>query len=226
MKTGLIVMLTHNDVTAKDACDVFMSSCDVDAPNWGFKNIGITNDEMDKLVKAMKAKGKRTFLEIVTYDELSCLDSVKTGIECGIDEIMGGPYFPSVHKILKRTTIAYKPFVGKVSGSPSVLEGSCAEIIGEAKRLMEEGINGFDLLAYRHKENGGTLARQFCGALNADVCVAGSISSFERIDTMFDINPWAFTVGGALFEKTFMPGGSFRENLLAVLGYMKKCQPH
>ena len=220
----LIVMLTRDDVTVKNACDVFMSSWDLDAPNWGFKNTGITGVEMKKLVKTMKTKEKRIFLEMVTYDEKSCLDSAKAGIECGVDEIMGGPYFISVQKILAENNIPYKPFAGKVSGSPSILEGSCGEIIDEAKRLMEKGIDGFDILAYRRKENGETLARQFCAAVNAKICIAGSISSFDRIDVMFDIAPWAFTIGSVLFGKTFMPGGSFRENLTAILDYINSKQ--
>ena len=44
----------------------------------------------------------------------------------------------------------YLPFVGKVSGSPSILEGSNEEIIAQAKGLMAKGIKGFDILAYRH----------------------------------------------------------------------------
>jgi len=213
-------MLTHNDVTIKDAYDVFMSSWDLDVRNWGFKNIGLDKNEMHGLANAMKAKGKTTFLEIVTCDEKSCLDGAKLGLECGIDEIMGGPYFPSVHKILDDNNIPYKPFAGKVSGSPNVLEGSCAEIIDDVKRLMENGIGGFDILAYRHRENDETLARRLCDAVDARICIAGSISGFDRIDAMFDIVPWAFTMGSALSGKRIMPRGSFRENLLAVLDYM------
>ena len=56
----------------------------------------------------------------------------------------------------------------------------------------------------------------------ARICIAGSINSFARIDTMFDIGPWTFTMGSALFEKKFLPEGSFRENLIAVADYMAK----
>jgi hypothetical protein len=113
------------------------------------------------------------------------------------------------------------PFVGKVSGSPSVLEGSYEEIISEANSLIEKGVTGFDILAYRHVEDGEKLARLFCQQVKAKVCVAGSISSYARLDIMFDIGPWGFTMGSALFDKKFVPEGDFRSNLAAVVDYMK-----
>ena len=68
--------------------------------------------------------------------------------------------------------------------------------------------------------DGEKLAREFCAAIDAKVCIAGSISSYARIDTMFDIGPWGFTMGSALFTKNFVPEGSFRDNLKAVADYM------
>ena len=68
----------------------------------------------------------------------------------------------------------------------------------------------------------GNLQDQFCAAIDARVVIAGSISSYERIDTMFAIAPWGFTMGSALFSKNFVPDGSFRENLQAVADYMAK----
>ena len=62
--------------------------------------------------------------------------------------------------------------------------------------------------------------KDFCAAVDAKICVAGSINSFARIDKMFEIGPWAFTMGSALFTKNFVPEGSFRENLASVAAYM------
>ena len=76
---------------------------------------------------------------------------------------------------------------------------------------MAKGIKGFDILAYRHVVDGEKLAREFCAAIDAEICIAGSINSYARIDTMFDIGPWTFTMGSALFEKKFVADGSFRE---------------
>ena len=217
----LIVMLTYDDVTVKNAREVFESCKDLDVKNWGFKNVGLPKPEMKALVQAMKAAGKTVYLEVVTYDEASCLEAAQTAIDCQFDALMGTLYYPSVHKLLNENKMKYSPFVGKVSGSPSILEGSNEEIIAEAKGLMAKGITMFDLLSYRHVIDGQKLAYDFCAAVDAKVCIAGSISSFERIDVMFDIGPYSFTMGTALFDKKFVKDGNFRENLIAVSDYMK-----
>ena len=223
MRPDIIIMLTHHDVTVPDAAEVFEQCKDLDQVKlWGFKNVGLPKDQMKALVAAMKAAGKTTFLEVVTYDEASCLDGAQTAIDCGFDYLMGTLYYDSVAKLLAANGMEYLPFVGKVSGSPSILEGTNEEIIQNAKDLMAKGIKGFDILAYRHVVDGEKLAYEFCEAVPAKICIAGSINSFKRIDTMFDIGPWTFTMGSALFEKKFLPEGSFRENLIAVADYMAK----
>jgi len=221
-KPLIIAMLTHNDITVKDAYDVFMSSCDLDVNCWGFKNTGIDKDDMFRLVKIMKDKGKKTFLEILEYNEVSCLNIVKTAVECQFDEITGTLNFPSVHKYLKDKNIPYKPFAGNVSGIPGVLNGTYEEILYDAKKLLENGAAGLNLLAYRHRENGEELARKLCTAIKTPVCITGSISSFKHIDTILDITPWGFTIGTAFFERKFAADGTFRENLQAVVQYMAK----
>jgi putative N-acetylmannosamine-6-phosphate epimerase len=215
-------MLTHHDVTVKNAKEVFEQCVDLPVKHWGFKNVGLPKDQMKELASEMKKAGKETFLEVVTYDEASCLDGAQTAIDCGFDYLMGTIYYDSVAKLLRENNMEYLPFVGKVSGSPSILEGTNEEIIAQAESLMKKGIKGFDILAYRHVVDGEKLARDFCGAVDAKICVAGSINSWARIDTMFDIGPWTFTMGSALFEKKFVPEGSLRDNLKAVADYMAK----
>ncbi len=221
-KPNLVVMLTHNDVTVTDAHEIFENCQHLNVQHWGFKNVGLPRDKMKCLVQSMKSAGKTTYLEVVTYDEESCQAAAEVAVECGFDVLMGTIFYDTVYAYLKKHNMAYSPFVGKVSGSPSILEGSNEEIITEAKNLMDKGIDGFDILAYRHVEDGEKLARDFCAAISAKVCIAGSIASFERIDTMYDIAPWGFTMGSALFTKNFVPNGTFVENLAAVIAYMDK----
>ena len=227
-KPEIIVMLTHNDVTVKNARDYFLSACDLDINNWGFKNTGISNDDMFSLIKTIKEKGKTAFLEIVNYDESSCLDIVKIAAEYEIDQVMGTVYYPTIHALLDKKNIPYKPFIGKVSGNPSILEGSSGEIINEAKQLLNRGISGFDLLAYRSAENAEKLARDFIKEIdskNAKTSISGGINTIKQFDLIFDISPWAFTIGTALFENKFAPAANaaladnFKENLSAVLKY-------
>ena len=79
MRPEIIIMLTHHDVTVKNAHEVFEQCKDIEEVKyWGFKNVGLPKDEMKALTAAMKAAGKTTFLEVVTYDEASCLDGAQT----------------------------------------------------------------------------------------------------------------------------------------------------
>jgi hypothetical protein len=74
-------------------------------------------------------------------------------------------------------------------------------------------------VAYRYTEgNPVELAHGVADRLGRDnVIVAGSINSTERIERMHEIAPFAYTMGGALFEGAFEPGGSFRDNLERVM---------
>jgi len=46
-----------------------------------------------------------------------------------------------VHNLLKNSPIKYLPFCGKVSGNPSILEGSIQEIIDDAKLMEQKGVD-------------------------------------------------------------------------------------
>lgn len=215
----LIVMLTHKDVTVPDALEIFKECKDLPVHHWGFKNVGLPEPKMVDVVKAMKDAGKSAYLEVVTYDENSCQEAAKLAVKCGFDCLMGTVFHDSVWEYLKDKDILYSPFVGKVGGSPSVLEGTFDEIVKEANSLIEKGVKAFDLLAYRHKEGGEKLARRFCNEVKAKNTIAGSIGNYERIDLMFDIGASAYTMGSALFDQLFAEG-SFYKNLKVVSDYM------
>ena len=53
----LIVMLTHHDVTVRDAAAVFAQCRDTRAQYWGFKEEGLPLAEMQALFADMKACG-------------------------------------------------------------------------------------------------------------------------------------------------------------------------
>lgn len=217
MKQKMIIMLTYNDKTVSNALEIFGQCKELPVECWGFKNVGLPVEKMKKLVFNMKKSKKTTFLEVVTYNEKSCLDAAKLALECQFDYFTGSVYFESVHNLLKNKPIKYFPFCGKVSGSPSILEGSIQEIIDDAKLMEEKGVDGFDLLAYRYVEDAEKLAQQFIKAIKIPVVLAGSINSLERLDKIKEYNPWGFTIGSAFFDKIFVKGGSFKEQISRVL---------
>ncbi|HAF63100.1 MAG TPA: hypothetical protein DCK95_12370 [Anaerolineaceae bacterium] len=220
MKSNLIVMLTHDDKTVPDALEVFESCRDLPVSFWGFKNVGLPRAEMQDLIKAIKNAGKTTFLEIVSYTKDECMTGAQFAVDFGFDYLMGTLFFPEVWDFLKKKEIKYFPFVGKVSGSPSILEGTTSSMVEESEFFRSQGVDGVDLLAFRHKENPERLARDFISQSKIPVILAGSIESYERINFVNQVNPWGFTMGSALFNKDFSPNGSFRENLEKVVNRM------
>lgn len=69
MKPELIVMLTHHDQTVENAEELFASLKETPVTHWGFKDVGLPHDQMNKLVRQMRAAGKVTYLEVVSLSE-------------------------------------------------------------------------------------------------------------------------------------------------------------
>lgn len=217
---NLIVMLTHNDKTVKNAYDIFVQCKNSKAQYIGFKEEPLPLEEMKRIFKLIRSCGKKAVLEVVDYSEKEGLAGAKTAAECGCDILMGTKYFDSINDFCKKNNLKYMPFVGKVTERPSILEGTVKEIIDEANELLEKGVYGFDLLGYRFTGNAAQLNKEFVSRVNAPVCIAGSVNSYERLDELKDAKPWAFTIGGAFFENKF--GDDFSKQIDTVCKYLKK----
>lgn len=214
----LIVMLTHNDQTVENAREVFEACKNSKARFWGFKEEPLPIQDMKELYSIMKECGKTTFLEVVAYDEEECLAGANMAIDCGVDVLLGTMYSDSINELCKEHGLKYMPFVGTVTGRPSVLEGTPEGMIAEAQKALEKGVYGFDLLGYRYAGDAAALNKAFVEAVDAPVCLAGSIDSYQRLDEVKDAAPWAFTIGGAFFEGKF--GESFERQIDNVCNYM------
>ena len=221
MKDKLIVMLTHHDVTVSNAKEVFESCKDLPVVNWGFKDVGLPPEQMKELCGLMKAAGKTTFLEVVTYTEEECMRGAKLAVECGFDVLCGTIFYDSVSDFIKQHDLKYCPFVGKVYGSPSVLEGTVASCLAQEEEYRGKGAYGIDLLGYRYAEGDPEVfSADFIKDSKLPVIMAGSIDSPARIEAVRKMNPWTFTMGSALFDKKFVADGSFRDNLKKVVSLL------
>ncbi|WP_346731643.1 cupin domain-containing protein [Bradyrhizobium sp. 145] len=115
--------------------------------------------------------------------------------------MLGGTHVDDVLPILAGTGIQYCPFPGRITGHPSVLEGSIEEIVESAQALaVREGVYGLDLLAYRSKEDVPALIKAVCAAVPKPVYVAGSIDTPERIAILKDAGAAGFTIGTAALD--------------------------
>lgn len=217
---NLIVMLTHNDVTVKNAYEIFEQCKNSKAKFWGFKEKPLPIEEMKKLYDYMKECGKTTVLEVVEYTEEECMKGAQIAVECGCDILMGTLFFDSINEYCKENNLKYMPFVGKVTERPSILEGDIDEMIKEANNYIDKGAYGVDLLGYRYTGDAVELNKKIAEQVKAPVCIAGSINSYKRLDELKDANPWSFTIGGAFFENKF--GEDFEEQINKVCEYMEK----
>lgn len=221
MDTGpkLIVMLTHHDYTVKNAKEIFEACKASRAQFWGMKEEPLPLAEMKSLYAHMKALGKTTVLEVVAYTEEEGLAGAETAAACGCDILMGTTYSPRIHAFCQAHQIKYMPFVGEVVGRPSVLKGSIDGMIREAKACLEQGVFGFDLLAYRYEGDPSELIRRFVREVPAPVCIAGSVDREARLEELRTVQPWGFTIGGAFFDGKF--GGSIPQQIDKVVSYME-----
>lgn len=216
----LIVMLTYNDRTVDNAYEVFDRCRGSKAQFWGFKEEPLPLPEMKRLYSHMKACGKTTFLEVVAYTEPECLAGAQMAVECGCDVLMGTIFSDAVNDFCRTHGLKYMPFVGEISERPSVLRGSLEGMIAEAREYLAKGAYGIDLLGYRYEGDAAALNKAFTAAIDAPVCLAGSVNSFQRLDEIKDAAPWAFTIGSAFFDQCF--GDDFCAQIDRVCEYMKK----
>lgn len=216
----LIVMLTRHDHTAENAYAIFDQCRHSRAKIWGFKEEGLPFEQMKELFAYMKACGKTTVLEVVAYTEEECMAGARMAAACGCDILMGTLFFDCVNDFCAQHGLKYMPFVGTITGRPSVLRGSVEDMIAEANRYLEKGVYGFDLLGYRYTGDAARLNKAFVSQVNAPVCLAGSVNSYQRLDEVRDAAPWAFTIGGAFFDHRF--GGTFCQQIDKVCAYMEK----
>ena len=216
-------MFTLNDMTVSDAIDHFEMVKDLDVDYFGFKEIGLPQDKMRELNDSIHKSGFKSFLEVVEYEEDRICEPSKMAVDMGFDYLMGTIYFPSIWDIIKGKDIKYFPFCGKIYDRPSILDGTIEEIVQDAKRIEAEGAQGFDLLAYRYKyqDKVNDLVLALNEALEVPIISAGSINSFDRLQETIDQGVWGFTIGGAFFEKKFVPNGSYRDNVAAVIRFLK-----
>jgi DhnA family fructose-bisphosphate aldolase class Ia len=215
-------MLTHQDKTVQNALELFERTKVFPIKHWGFKDVGLSPDEMQKVVAVMKDSGKTTFLEVVSLSEEEGLQGARLAVELGFDILMGTVFYPSIADYLKDKPVLYYPFPGRVHSHPSILDGEIEEIVAHARELEGYGVHGLDLLTYRYNGEAPSLLRQVVDATKVPVVSAGSIASFARIEEVWSAGAWGFTIGTAFFEKQFLPEGSFEENVQAVCSWLQE----
>ena len=220
-----IFMLTRNDQTVPDARQVYDTLRDTELRYVGFKDIGLPPSELRELATTMRADGREVFLEVVSERAEDELRSVEAALDIGVDWLMGGTHADEALAILDGVGPAgtpgrprYCPFPGRVVDHPSILEGTIEQISESARALTARpGVDGLDLLAYRWQGDVPRLVRSVVESASGPIIAAGSVDSAERIEALARAGAWAFTIGGAIFDRRLPAGDRVREQVECAL---------
>ncbi|MBD3227321.1 MAG: hypothetical protein GF329_03960 [Candidatus Lokiarchaeota archaeon] len=217
--TEFIFMLTENDVTRKDALEIYENIRDTNLKHIGFKDIGLSMNELRKLTKKMNEDKKTTYLEIISTSKKETIKSTKIGIDLEVDYLIGGLYsnIEPVLDLLSGTTIKFFPYIGEIYDHPCKLRGSIRDFKNQYDNLKESKVDGINLLAYRHEKDSELLIETMNKVSEIPIIIAGDINSKERIIFLKNLGIWAFTVGTAIFNKQFVHNGSYKDNINYVL---------
>lgn len=215
----LIVMFTKDDRTVPEALELLSECCACKVRYLGIKEQGLSARQMRAFFDTVRSQGKIGVLEVVAYTEEECLAGAHLAVECGCAMLMGTLFYESVNAYCRKNGVRYMPFVGDVSGRPSRLCGSVERIVDEARKCVENGVYGVNLLGYRYDGDAVALVRAVTETLDAPTCLAGSIDSYERLDEVARLSPTFFTVGGAFFDHAF--GEGFPQQVNTVYEYVQ-----
>jgi 2,4-dienoyl-CoA reductase-like NADH-dependent reductase (Old Yellow Enzyme family) len=218
-------MLTHHDVTVSNALEVLEEVKDTGLRFIGCKDVGLSLNQYVELFNRIRKYGLTSFLEVVTYSEEEHFKGVNLALKVGVDNLIGGmpQYTRKTLEYLreKKSKIKYFPYIGKIVDHPCILQGSIEEIINDGKEAEALGVNGINLLLYRYTGNQKTLLNKAVKELKVPLIVAGNVTTFNQIEELKKNNIWAFTIGGAIFEKKFAEKGDIQEQIMAVLSKIK-----
>jgi hypothetical protein len=199
---NFVFMLTHNDATVPNALEVLEELRGSGLRYVGFKDVGASVEQLTEVADAAHDQGFEVMLEVVSTSLEEERRSLEAAVPIGVDWVLGGTHPEVGTEILGGAEVRYCPFPGTVVGHPSVLEGSIEEIAADTHRLTRTpGIDGVDLLAYRHPSADiGELVRAVVSASAGFVLAAGSVVDFDQIRLLEQAGAWGFTIGSAIFE--------------------------
>jgi hypothetical protein len=205
---NFVFMLTHNDATVPNALEVLEELRGSGLRYVGFKDVGASVEQLTEVADAAHDQGLEVMLEVVSTSLEEERRSLEAAVPIGVDWVLGGTHPEVGTEILGGAEVRYCPFPGTVVGHPSVLEGPIEEIAADTHRLTRTpGIDGVDLLAYRHPSaDVGELVRAVVSASAGFVLAAGSVVEFDQIRALEQAGAWGFTIGSAIFEGK-LPGG-------------------
>jgi len=222
-----ILMLTRDDRTLPNAASVCADLGDLGLQHVGFKDVGLTQEALPDLVRAIHDLGAEAAIELVGLEPAGEARWARRASDAGVDRVLGGAHAEVVSHALADTPVRYFPFAGEVQGHPTRLRGSMEDVVDGARRLAELGVEGIDLLAYRFDGDAPMLAAAVAGVTGLPVVAAGGICSDEQIYALTRAGVWGFTMGTAVFDGAYRPEArSVRERVALALESAQQARTH
>jgi len=214
-----IFFLTYHDRTVATADRVLADVKGLGVRNIGFKDVGIPTDRLKKLKGDIDKASLTSYIEVVSEDAASIRRSAQAAVNLGVDYLIGGygEYAADVLEIVRSTNIKFYPYIGQVSGIPGVLRGDLNEIVDDARRKQDMGVNGIDLLAYRYEGDAEELLDAVIHAVEIPVIAAGSVNSLERVRRVIRSGAAGFTIGTAILDCRIVPECTLEDQVRAVV---------
>jgi hypothetical protein len=201
-------MLTKNDMTVKNAVELFEEIRERGITRIGFKNVGVGYSVMREIVERARRQGIETYMEVVSTNKKEARESFEAGLKLGIGNLIGSTYPAMMSLAVLRSgkKTGRFPFIGRVWGHPNNLSGDLSQFREDIENLEWLGVDGIDLLAFRYDNDPYALLRYVVSETKLPVIVAGSIDSVEKIRELKSIGVWGFTVGTAMIDREFSAG--------------------
>lgn len=219
--TEFIFMLTNLDRTVPHAREVLDLVAETGLRHVGFKDVGASAELQRELTSRAHDAGLTVHLEVVSTSADDEKRSMDAAVGAGVDWVLGGQFADTSREQLRGSGIKFAPFPGRIVGHPSVLEGTVDEIAAHAAELSsKDGVDGVDLLAYRHRTADiPLLIRSTVEAVGGPVIVAGSVTTAEQVRIIAEAGAWAFTIGSAIFEGQLPAERDVHSQVLAALRF-------
>jgi hypothetical protein len=217
-----IFMLTRNDETIPDAHAIYDSIADLGLGHVGCKDVGLPRPELAELIADIRSHGHTSYLEVVSESDDSMEASAVAAVDVGADYLIGGTAVERIQRVIAGTGMKFLPYIGSIVGHPCLLRGSIKEIVEDARRVEQLGVDGINLLAYRYDGNVPELVRSVAAATPLPLICAGSVDSVERIETLRDLGVWAFTIGTAALDRSLVPGKPLEDQLRVALAAARR----
>ena len=215
--TEFIFMLTRDDCTVANAREVYAQVAHTGLRHVGCKDVGLPRAELGALLEDIRANGHTSYVEVVSETEEATLQSARVAAQIRPDCLIGGTLIEPVQEIIAGTAMRFFPYVGKVVGHPCLLRGTIEEVVDDARRAEELGVDGINLLAYRYDGDVDALVEAVVEAVSIPVIAAGSVDSVARVRALSDRGVWAFTIGTAALDGQLVRGAPLEAQLRCVL---------